>query len=438
MQRFVVVFLLLLNCASIASTELDDADEFDDDFGVIVIEEDAPQDTKEQNTSVYGSVVFETHYNYQKSNKTKNLSSAKILLDIIGEHRMQNGSKINANIKGYHDFVYSTNLGNYVNTPEGYENETNLNELYIQGSISSDLDFSIGKQVVVWGKADTVRVTDILNPLDLRIPGMVDIRNLRLGRVMSKLDYYIDNLNLSLIGIHENRFSIMSKQYSDFRPNLANSPTNKPKNNLSNTGLALSVSGAFEGYDAALYFADIYVDKPYLSGGVLHYDNKSKMYGIAFSSTVDNILVKAESAYFDSIKYTGISELKSRHDTMLGIDYNGITDGSLGYEIAYRTINDYDSAIYTATNAFKRRNEIQHSLRINKSYQNQTVDLNGQISMFGKSGRDGGSFRASIDYSVNDDVSLSGGVLNFIGGDSPILESIKDNDRLFLKATYIF
>jgi hypothetical protein len=38
-------------------------------------------------------------------------------------------------------------------------------------------------------------------------PGLIDIKNLRLGRLMSKLDYYQDNLKISAALLHENRFS---------------------------------------------------------------------------------------------------------------------------------------------------------------------------------------------------------------------------------------
>jgi len=437
MLRLLLITLLFLGCKAIANTESDEFDEFDDGFDV-TLDEAGLQETQGQDSSVYGSVVFETHYNYQPNNTTKNTSSAKILLDIIGEHKLENNNKINANIKGYHDFVYSANLGNYTKTPAGYENEVNVNELFINGSINQDVDFSLGRQIVVWGKADMVRVTDILNPLDVRIPGMVDIRNLRLGRVMSKFDYYLDNINMSIIGIHENRFSKTPKQYSDFKPTLVDTPTNKPDNSLSNTGLAVSLSGAFKGYDAALYFADTFIDKPYLSGGVLQYDNKSKMYGFAFSGVFDNYLLKAESAYFDSIKYTGVNNNKSRHDTMVGLEYNGIDDGSLAYEIVYRTINRYDPAIYSVSNAFKKKNEVQQFFRINKSYQNQTINLSTIVSAIGKSMKEGGSARATLDYDVDDNVTLSGGVINYIGGDNPALDAVKDNDRIFAKITYNF
>ena len=59
---------------------------------------------------------------------------------------------------------------------------------------------------MVWGKSDNIRVTDVLNPLELREPGLVDLEMIRLPVTMTKLDYYIKGLNLSGIVIHEVRY----------------------------------------------------------------------------------------------------------------------------------------------------------------------------------------------------------------------------------------
>jgi hypothetical protein len=434
MRLLLAIGILLLSVSVIADDEFEDFDsDFDSSF-----EAGNSEAGKEKNTRLYGSAVFETHYNYQQKNTTKNISSAKALLDLIGEHRVDGSTKIKANLKAYHDLVYSFGIGNYTNTPSGYENELSLNEFYVEGSISDKVDYRIGRQVVVWGNSDMHRINDILNPLDLRTPGMVDIRNLRLGKNMSKLDYYHDNLSFSLIAIHEKRFSKLPAQYSDFRPTLADLEVEKLSSKIKNTGVAFSFFGAFEGYDIALYFADTYVDKPHLQGGKLHYDTKSKMVGAAYSKALNNYLFKAEAAYFDKIKYTGVSETKAKTDLMFGFEYSGNDDSSIAYEATYQNINNYDQDIYSASNQYKKNNEIKQSVGINKSYQNQTINVSLIASIIGHSTQEGGSARAQADYAINDNIKISGGIIDYIGGSNPSLESLKNNDRAFIKATYSF
>ena len=435
MRVLIAIAALLFGVSTIA--EDNEFDEFDSELESS-FDDEVVEHNEEKDTAIYGSVVFEAHYNYQPDNATKNLSSAKSLIDLIGEHKLDGGSKIKANLKAYHDFIYSSGLGNYTKTPSGYKDELNLNELYLEGSISDKIDYRVGRQIVVWGKADMLRINDILNPLDIRIPGMVDIRNLRLGKNMSKLDYYHGNFNLSLIAIHEKRFSKLPSQYSDFRPLLADKEIEKPSSNIKNTGLALGLIGTFKSYDVALYVADTYIDKPYLTNGKLHYDTKSKMFGAAYSKALDNYLFKAEGAYFDKVKYTGVIDPKPQTDLMLGVEYNGINEGSIMYEAAYRSIKNYDQDIYSASNQYKKKNELQQSVSFNKSYQNQTVNFSALATIIGQSTHEGGSARVQVDYVVNDNVKVSGGVIDYIGGSNPALEDIKNNDRIFVKVAYNF
>ena len=171
---------------SLSISAEDGFDEGFDDEVIEVVVDQAP-DSK---GDLYGSIEVEAHYNVSNE---KDLSSLKTLVDILGEYKFDNGAKLSGNLKGYRDFVYE--LENR-SVPEGYETEIDLNELNIELEIFQNLDFKAGRQVVVWGKSDSIRITDILNPLDNRTPGLVDIKNLRLGRTMSKLDYYMNDLNL--------------------------------------------------------------------------------------------------------------------------------------------------------------------------------------------------------------------------------------------------
>lgn len=421
----------LSSVALVLSLSISAEDGFDEGFDDKVIEVVVDQ-APDSKGDLYGSIEVEAHYNVSNE---KDLSSLKALVDILGEYKFDNGAKLSGNLKGYRDFVYE--LENR-SVPEGYETEIDLNELNIELEIFQDLDFKAGRQIVVWGKSNSIRITDILNPLDNRTPGLVDIKNLRLGRMMSKLDYYMNDLNLSVIALHENRFTKTPTYGSDFKTTI-DKATNMPSDSLDNTSLALSLTGAFEGYDLGFYFADTYVDKPYLveNNTILKYDNKSKMLGAAYNQVVDSFLLKTEIAHFDNINYNGVSDNKARTDLLLGIEYSGIRDGSISYEIALRKIHDYEDSIKDA-NAGKLESEYQQALRFNQSYLNQTLDFNAVVNVFGNTGQDGGTARFELDYAVDDQISVSAGVIDYLSGDNLTIDSYKDNDRIFTKLSYGF
>jgi hypothetical protein len=151
-MKLVLLFLLLLNAFLLNAEEGFD-DGFDDNIDDIITTTLPPE-----KNIVYGSVNLETHYNF---NNDKNLSSTKLLLDLTTDYKMDNGFKVNSNLKAYHDFIfYASN--NYETTPSGYVSELNLNELNIEGSISTNLDFKIGRQIVVWGKSEAIRINSSL------------------------------------------------------------------------------------------------------------------------------------------------------------------------------------------------------------------------------------------------------------------------------------
>jgi hypothetical protein len=47
------------------------------------------------------------------------------------------------------------------------------------------------------------------------------------------------------------------------------------------------------------------------------------------STSQQFFLLKTEVAYFDTIKYSGLADTKSRIDSLIGVEYTGISDGSI-------------------------------------------------------------------------------------------------------------
>ena len=89
-----------------------------------------------------------------------------------------------------------------------YAWEVDSLDVYVQGSLTDDLDLKLGRQVVIWGRSDTIRILDVLNPLDQREPGRVDIEELRRPVTMARFDYYVEQWNLAAILIPEIRFDL--------------------------------------------------------------------------------------------------------------------------------------------------------------------------------------------------------------------------------------
>ncbi len=73
-----------------------------------------------------------------------------------------------------------------------------MREIYMD-MYFKNFDLRIGKQQVVWGKADGVFITDIVSPLNLSEFLLPDFDEIRIGVLAAKFDYYIGNSTIEAI-----------------------------------------------------------------------------------------------------------------------------------------------------------------------------------------------------------------------------------------------
>ncbi len=346
-----------------------------------------------------------------------------------------------------------------------YESFVDLKDAYIQGSLTKNLDLKFGRQIVIWGKSDSIRITDVINPLDNREPGMVDIEDLRLNETMTRLDYYFGDWGLSAIIIHEPRLEIEAGFGSDYRPSgifgepipYARFPDRvEPDWNLDNTQYAMSLDGRFTGWDLSLYAANVFdsrFDVELVGAVPLRFYDKINMIGFATNVVSGGWLLKTEAALINDVNYRS-SGRKNRLDALIGFDYSGIKDTVISLELANRHIFDYEEKMLTLTlqeaaaqNTFPdfvRQNSVQVALRTSYSFDHDNATVTYLLSLAGGDGPgssfDGGFQRLWIDYKYTDAISLNAGIVDYIGGDSliPFYRATEDNDRVFVEAKYSF
>jgi len=350
----------------------------------------------------------------------------------------------------FYDLAYRFNgRGDYSDDVlDEYESEIELDEVYLQGSLTRDLDLKAGRQIVVWGRSDNLRITDVLNPLDLRWPGLVDIEKIRLPVTMTKLDYFVGGWHFSGIVLHEVRYSKNPEFGSDFFPSVQALPSSQSPNegfSLDNTQFAASFEGIFSGWDVSFYLADIYAQNGYLtptaSAPVRQFEIKHpriQMLGGALNLARGNWLLKSEAAFFDGFEFTNTPDRDySRLDALAGAEYSGISDATVSLEIANRHYFDFDKLLENSPD-FQKEDLFEWALRITKPYWNDTLNLTFLTTIFGVTGDEGGFQRFTAEYDLTDSIELTGGVVFYQSGDLRRTRGIGDNDRLFGEVQYNF
>lgn len=336
----------------------------------------------------------------------------------------------------FYDFSYDIHgRDEYTNQVlEEYEKEAELREAYIQGSLGANLDLKLGRQIVVWGKSDNLRVVDILNPLDNREPGMTDLEDLRLPVTMTRLNYYVGNWDLSTIIVHEIRLNKNPAFGSDFFPFPSSLP---PENKPEGEEVALAVSGRFRGWDLSFHAARYYDDQPHLSAGKLEH-SRLTMVGIAMNIASGNWLFKSEAAYIDDLKFANSNDENfSRTDFMLGMEFTGFNETTLSLEVVNRRLNNYNSVLNNPPDSVDE-NTLQTVLRYQRDFKHQTWHFLALASAFGPGTRGGFFERIELKYDIADALSVSGGVVAYQSGDHPVFGAFGDNDRVFIKFRYSF
>jgi len=323
-----------------------------------------------------------------------------------------------------------------------YENEIELNEVYLKGRLKNNIDLKVGRQIVVWGKSDNLRVTDILNPLDRRYPGMLDIRYLRLPVTMTRLDYFWDSWSINGMLIHEPRFDKLPVYNGEFFPGTKPPPPlENPGWSWDNQQAGLALNGIFSGWDLSFYAASVFQQKAHVVFGpatiVYRTHDRATMLGTAVNLVVGSWLIKGEAAYWDGLNYSNVPEEKSRFDILAGLEYMGFSDTTISFEIANRHIIDYDPLLENLPDG-QKEDWTQYALRFVRDFMNDTLHLTFIVSSYGLLGAEGGFERFQLDYDVSDNITLMGGVVFYESGDFPGFQDIGSNDRLLIELEYRF
>ena len=435
--------------------------DFDEDFKETEEEEVTAEKSDSKETEESSAFLFGGHlklgssYNYAHKEPNpgetdwRGLSSLKTELQLELDARLSDSWQLFLSGDGFHDFVYSIRgRENYSSEVlDNYETQAQLRKAYLRGRLTKKLDLKVGRQIVVWGKSDNIRVTDILNPLDLREPGLTDLEDLRLPVTMTRLDFYHGKWGISGIAVHEHRYNKMPEYGSDFYPSpFPPFPEEEPSHRIENTEFAFSANGIFTGWDISFYYANFYDDEPHLElfpYPATHHSRIS-MYGSAFNIAHGNWLLKTEAAFFDGIRFSD-SPLRmppyinlktySRLDLLAGVEYSGFTDTYVSIEAVNRYYTDFNRE---AELSGEEENSFQTALRISRDFLNETLNLTFLALVYAPTGDDGALFRLTAEYDLTDNIEVTGGIVDYKSGDLFEFSKIGNNDRLYMNIKYSF
>jgi hypothetical protein len=435
--------------------------------------------------SLGGSVNYLEHEAFKPPDDTTNwigLSRLRTRMNLQVDLDIPHDWKVRIAGFGFYDWAYLIN-GRHKYTDEVldlYEWEVDFTEFYVQGSPIDDLDLKVGRQVVNWGRSDSLRVLDVLNPLDNREPGLTDIEDIRRNTTMIRADYYFGDWSLQLVAVPELRFDYIPPVGSDFAPVLSSIgtvgfftvPVRDPDESLRNTEWAVRLQGIFSGWDLSINYAYHWLNIPYLDPvitpvlptpddplgvsfeGTENQFSRVHMVGSGANYTYGSWLIKSEIAWISGVDYTTSQSVdltaiglpvvdvpngtvhKDRLDFMAGIEYYGFKNTTIALEIANRHIFDYQDDIRPLFGV--RENGVETAIRITRTFMNERLEATVLGILFGTKAQDGSVVRGELRYDILDGLEAGLGMIFYQNGDSPLFQNITKNDRIFFELKYSF
>lgn len=338
----------------------------------------------------------------------------------------------------------------------------NFREVYMD-LYFKNFDLRIGKQQVVWGKADGVFITDIVSPLNLTEFLLPDFDEIRIGVVAAKLDYYIGNSTLEAIWIPQftptTRPDVNSIWY--IQPDFAAPPTfdwskSTIKPSLENSELFLKWSAMTSKVDFEImggYTWDdnptMHVQKefvmdtttvgptPVLSGlTITPQYHRLTVVGGSFSTEIKGLIFRGEGAYYNG-KYfqtedpfaTDALVQKNYLNYVAGLDFN-VGSVKLSVQFIQKYILDY--------NEYINENEFRNTATFMARYDMMRETLHLELfSYIGLSDNDA-LIRPKVTYDFDDSFSLLLGANIFVGDQEGQFGQYQDNSMVYAKIKYNF
>ncbi len=332
-----------------------------------------------------------------------------------------------------------------------------LRELYMDLYFNS-IDLRIGKQQIIWGKADGVFITDIVSPKDLTEFLLPDFEEIRMGITSVKADYYIGNNTLELVWIPAFQGTVMPDSNSIWFPkmDLAGNiiydfSDMKVNESFKNSEFFTKFSALTSAIDFELMFAYAYDDDPTihihpilnsqthkLSGVLLKPKyNRLHVYGGSFSTTLGPMVLRGEGALYTG-KYFNLSELSPSTDNiikkdylhyLLGIDYTTFYNIKLSAQFIQQYILDYEDII--------KNDEFENmgTFLATKDFLNETL-FTELFIYYGFNNNDA-LIRPKVTYDFADGFEILIGA-NIFTGTKGRFGQFNNNDMVYSKIKYSF
>jgi hypothetical protein len=329
-----------------------------------------------------------------------------------------------------------------------------LRELYAEASLARAL-VTLGKQQIVWGRADGLKVLDVVNPQSFREFILPDFDDSRIPLWAANVEVPIADWSAQLVWIPDKSYHEIPEPGALFEfetPRLvppappgipvALRDPERPHRFFQDSDAGLRLATFAGGWDLSLVYLYHYDDVPILVrriglvGGapgvvVTPRYRRNHLVGASASNAIGDLTLRAELGFFtdrflptldrdDADGVVRTHELSS----VLGFDWYGFSDTLLSLQVFPRVLTDRPGGVY------RDQVDLNLTFLVRRSFWNETLLLQG--IWIGNANDGDGLVRAKVAYDLTDHVRIWAGADVFYGKAQGLFGEFDGNDRVVL------
>ena len=355
------------------------------------------------------------------------------------------GLHINDNDRdGYSDYSKPAQLNDAV--------ELELREFYLQGAIGETF-LTLGKQQIVWGKSDGLKVLDIVNPQSFREFILDDFDNSRIPLWTVNIEQTVADWDLQFLWVPDQTYHALPKQNASYTITSAELiPTapigvdvnieqaRRPNNIILDSDVGFRATTFWKGWDITFNYLYQYNNLAVLRQNLSMVNGKpvvtitpeyerTHVIGGTFSNAFSDWVIRGELGYFtdhyfiakNSLQNQGVVKSPELH-TVLGLDWNAPWDILVsGQLIQSWVINDADK-----TTRDKLDTTLTGLVRRNFMYDT----LVAEVLLIANTNNGDGIIRPKVSYEWQDNIKTWLGADIFYGDSQGVFGQFDRSDRV--------
>lgn len=391
-------------------------------------------------SSVQGELEVEPEVSFLISNRASLVASARIRLDIQDE--LDPGRR---SVDNYAPASKPADLGN--------TGAAELRDFYWELQSENGLT-RLGKQQIVWGRLDGIKVLDLINPQDFREFIIDDFGASRIGLWSAYFDYSFDNWRTELAIVPDGSghaipdagawYELTAPRFrfgaSVDQATIA-TLTDSPDHSLDDTAIGIRLSRQIAGADISFVGYSGLDPEPLgrltqVEGEAVveRYYERRDAFGLSFDVSLGNTVVRAEYALqperaFNtrSADQLGVTRL-DQHRGAIGVDVNGPLGVFINLQYLVDSVSDAPADLVRPASdrigtVYLRRSFAYEALAVEaRWYQSFTDD--DRFGWFG------------VTYAINESSSIAIGAEHFSGTRDGLFGQFENRDRITISFSH--